>query len=54
LAEYASAMQRELELGTNVCSAYIVLFTTDKDWGYRSDPESLRERLAQYVAKFGR
>ncbi len=53
LAEYASDIQRELELGTKVCEAYFMLFTADTKGEYDSDHTRIRERLDHYVAEFG-
>ncbi|GAA2567370.1 hypothetical protein [Mycolicibacterium diernhoferi] len=53
LAEYASHIQRELELGTKVCEAYFMLFTADTQSDYDRDRTRIRERLDHYVAEFG-
>jgi len=52
LVEYASDMQRELELATNVCSAFFMLFTADTESQYRGDLREIKAQLAQYLTEF--
>lgn len=51
LAQYASDLRRELELGTKVCEAYSILFTADTRGEYEADCESISERLNEYAAE---
>ncbi|OBI45647.1 hypothetical protein A5707_01725 [Mycobacterium kyorinense] len=52
LAEYASDLKHELEMGTRVCEALFMAYTADKDWELDSDIERIREELNAYRAEF--
>lgn len=48
LAEFASDLKPELEAGSRVCAALRLAFSCDKDWEFKRDLESIRERLDEY------
>lgn len=52
LAEFASDMQRELELGAKVCKAYFMAYTADKKWELDQDIKNTKRRLDEFLAEF--
>jgi len=53
LIDFAADMKDELALGSAVCGALAYAYTADHDYEFERDAQTVRDRLGDYLARYG-